>query len=164
MKKNREEIIAKLNDLSNGKKSQWLEDATWRKENRTWLKKSQTIALKILRQLRENKQVGTAPCTQVELANALGVKPQQVNKWVKGKENFTLDTISKIEKVLHIDLLRITKPQINISTHKSLIEHLIYATRIKSVYDMGTRKKKTKVIQLHKKSKTKSKSKIVKYA
>lgn len=35
----------------------------------------------------------------------MNVSPKQVNKWVKGKENFTLETLSRIEETLKITLL-----------------------------------------------------------
>lgn len=149
MEKNRKEIIAKLNELSNGNKSQWYEDATWRKENRAWLKKSQAIALKILRQIRENKQLGVSPCTQVELANALGVKPQQVNKWVKGKENFTLETIDKIEKALKVDLIHIVKPHANVSSGNKFTKTGMYG-RITQTIKRKRSKPQGKVVPFRK--------------
>lgn len=35
------------------------------------------------------------------------VKPQQVNKWVSGKEIFRLDTIIKLSEILEVDLISI---------------------------------------------------------
>lgn len=35
----------------------------------------------------------------------MDVKPQTVHKWVKGKENFTFETLTKIELALGISLL-----------------------------------------------------------
>ena len=81
------------------KNSTWLEDAKERQENKEWLKHSQKIAIKVLRTLRE-KQI-----KQTELATLLGVSPQQVNKIVKGRENLTLETISKLEQKLGISLI-----------------------------------------------------------
>lgn len=138
--------------LVSAKDSKVLEDIKWRKENRAWLQKSQQIALKILRKLRENKANQVAPSTQVELAELLGVAAQQVNKWVKGKENFTLDTISKLEEALSISLLNVEKPQNEIILHKSRIESFIYSRRVKSVFEKITNKKEAKVISLHQKS------------
>jgi transcriptional regulator with XRE-family HTH domain len=72
------------------------------------LKKSQAIALKILRHIRANG------ISQKDLAERLNVAPQQVNRWVKGGENFTLETISKIENALDIQLINIVDtPQNN---------------------------------------------------
>lgn len=81
--------------------SKWNAAAKQRKENRQWLNYSQEIALAVLEQL-DQKNI-----TQKALAERLSVSPQLVNKWMKGSENFTLETISKIEAVLEIRLLNI---------------------------------------------------------
>ena len=44
---------------------------------------------------------------QKTLAELLGVSAQQVSKILKGKENLTLDTISKLEKVLGISIIEV---------------------------------------------------------
>lgn len=80
----------------------WKKKAQWRRDNRNWLHRSQEIALSILRALEDQKM------QQKELAILLGVSPQQVSKWVKGKENFTLETISRIEDVLDINLIQLS--------------------------------------------------------
>jgi len=69
--------------------------------NEEWLDKSALIALKILRKLREIQ------LSQKELAEKIGVSPQYINKIVKGKENLSLETISKIENALCIKLIEI---------------------------------------------------------
>jgi transcriptional regulator with XRE-family HTH domain len=51
------------------------------------------------------KRLDEINMTQKELAFLLKVSPQQVSKWVKGNENLTLETISKLEVALNIDLL-----------------------------------------------------------
>lgn len=96
--------LDKLNKIASGK-SGWLEKAKKRQENKEWLKHSQKIAVKILRTLRENKTNKKGISKQTELASAVGVSPQQINKIVKGKENLTLETISKLEKALSISLI-----------------------------------------------------------
>lgn len=92
------EKLRNLNKLVEGK-SPWLEDAQERKSKAPWLKHSQKIALQVLTTLREKG------IKQVELASIMGVSPQQINKIVKGRENLTLETISKLEQVLEIQLL-----------------------------------------------------------
>lgn len=154
MEKNRKEVIAKLQELSKGKKSQWVEDAQFRVDNQEWLKKSQAIALIILRKLRANKLTETVPNTQVQLAELLGVQPQQVNKWVKGNENFTIETISKLEKALSIRLLGSLKHQPEIFAHKTLIARLNYLRSIKSDIKKSKDIKETKIIWLYEKSST----------
>jgi len=83
------------------KDSKWLEEATWRAENEAWLDISFSIALMIGRWLRANGM------TQKELAERLGYSPQYVSKILKGSENLTLETITKIEKVLGIKLIEV---------------------------------------------------------
>lgn len=83
------------------KDSKWLEQAKWRAENEAWLDISFSIALMIGRWLRANG------ITQKELAERLGYSPQYVSKILKGSENLTLETITKIEKVLGIKLIEV---------------------------------------------------------
>lgn len=123
MKKNKQEIIAKLNALSNGKKSQWVKDAERREQHSRKLRRSQLIAIKILSKLRSNKAVQIVPSTQAQLADLMGVTPQQVNKWVKGNGNYTFDTIDKIEEVLNIELIHVAEP-------KSIQESSTYSAEI----------------------------------
>lgn len=103
-------ILEKLDQIIASEPNKWLEEADYRFENKAWLQKSQAIALKILRTIRAKGM------TQKELAEKLNVSPQQVNKWVKGKENFTLETISKIENVLDIQLIKICDDSVVITT------------------------------------------------
>jgi ribosome-binding protein aMBF1 (putative translation factor) len=81
--------------------SRWKEMAAYKKENRSWLKKSVNIALRILDTLDEKGM------TQIELASKLNVSRQQVSKILKGQENLTLETISKLEDVLKVSLITI---------------------------------------------------------
>lgn len=81
--------------------SQWIDAARKRKENRQWLHYSQEIALVVLDQLDQQN------ITQKTLAERMRVSPQLVNKWLKGSENFTVETISKLEIALKINLIKI---------------------------------------------------------
>ena len=102
MSKTREEILAKLNTIAKPDDN-WLSEAKFRVENQEWLKHSQKIAFKILRTLRAQGK------TQEDLAESLNVSPQQVSKQVKGKENFTIETIAKIEADLSVQIFEISK-------------------------------------------------------
>lgn len=95
----RKERLENLKSEGVIKQSQWIDDAISRKESKGWIRTSQKIAFKILQTLKAKK------LKQKDLAELLDIKPQQVNKWVKGKENFTLETISRIENALSISLL-----------------------------------------------------------
>lgn len=91
--------------LISDKQSGWLEDALWREENQDWLKKSAMIAIRILREIRKQKPINGM--SQKKLADEMRVTPQYVNKIVKGQENLSLQTISKIENVLGIKITEI---------------------------------------------------------
>jgi len=90
--------VSKFQQLVSGEDVRWVEKAKWRKEHKDWLKKSALIALTILRKLRD---IGMS---QKDLAEQLNVSAQQVSKILKGRENLTLETISKLEGVLGIEL------------------------------------------------------------
>lgn len=94
-------VYEKMEALATKEVSGWLEDAQWRIENEGWLRHSQYIALTILRTLRAKK------ISQKELAERIGVSPQQVSKIVKGSENLTLETISKLEAALGVPLIEV---------------------------------------------------------
>ncbi len=88
-------------------------DATWqikaeqRQGNKKSLIFSAKIAFKILDKLRQNRLAGKQPSSQKALAELLGMKPQQVNKIVKGHENLTLETIVRLEEMLGIQLISV---------------------------------------------------------
>lgn len=89
----------KLAKLTTNEASGWKEKAEWRKQNRSWLKKSAHVALTVIGELRRRGM------TQKELAEKMGLSAQQVNKIVKGQENLTLETLDKLERALNIQLL-----------------------------------------------------------
>lgn len=130
---NHQEVLNKLSHLIDNKSSKWIDDVKFREDNKQWLKRSQAIALKILRAIRAEG------ITQKVLAERIGVSPQQVNKWVKGKENFTLETISKIEKALNIELIAINGSKRN--NNSITVRTQIY----KEVEEVEIKKKKAKV-------------------
>ena len=79
--------------------STWLEEAEWRRDNWSWLQHSQKIAVKVLLQM---KQQGL---TQKALAERMDCTQQYVSKILKGKENMSLDTLTKLEDALGISLI-----------------------------------------------------------
>ena len=81
-------------------KTDWREKAQWRRENRRWLRYSGFIALTVMHRLEELKM------SQKELSEKMNCSPQYVSKLLKGSENLTLDTISKLEECLELDLVR----------------------------------------------------------
>ena len=81
--------------------SKWKADAQWRRSNWPWLKHSYKIAIACRAKMRE------AGITQVVLADRMGCSQQYVSLILQGKENLTLETISRLETALSIDLLSI---------------------------------------------------------
>jgi ribosome-binding protein aMBF1 (putative translation factor) len=90
-----------IKDISVQSQENWMEDVAWRKANKDWLRKSAAIALRILDALDELNW------KKAKLAQEMGVSPQQVSKYVKGEENFKLETLCNLEKVLGIELVTI---------------------------------------------------------
>lgn len=93
-----EKVLEKLKNQSI-KDETWIKEAEWREKNEAWLDLSFAIAVNILRTLRNRNM------TQKDLAETLGLTPQYVNKIVKGSENLTLETITKIENALGVQLI-----------------------------------------------------------
>ena len=81
-------------------KTKWRENAQWRRENRRWLRYSGFIALTVMNRL---DQIGLS---QKELAERMHCSPQYISKLLKGSENLTLETISKLEECLDLDLVK----------------------------------------------------------
>ena len=90
-----------LDSLVSSTPSKWREEAEWRRANRQWLRKSQEIAMTILECMASKKM------TQKQLSEKMGVSAQYVSRILKGSENLSLETISKIENVLETEILTI---------------------------------------------------------
>ncbi|MEC4054125.1 helix-turn-helix transcriptional regulator [Myroides odoratimimus] len=94
---NKEKFIA----LVSPEETKTVERAKVRIAKRELHKVSQKIALHILNQL------SVLGWKQKDLAEKMAVTPQQVSKWVKGNENFTIDTLIKLSEVLGFNLFEI---------------------------------------------------------
>ena len=81
-------------------KTDWKSQAMWRRENRRWLRYSGFIALRVQDRLEE------LSLSQKELAAKMQCTPQYVSRLLKGSENMTLETISKLEDCLSMDLIQ----------------------------------------------------------
>lgn len=77
----------------------WREEAEYRRRNARWLLYSAMIALRVKARMEE---IGM---TQVMLAEKLGCTQQHVSMLLKGKNNLTLETISKFEEALDFDII-----------------------------------------------------------
>lgn len=91
----------KFLNLVSKEETKTLERAKARIARRSYTRYSKKIALSILIRLDELQW------KQKDLAEKMEVSPQQVNKWVKGNENFTLDTLAKLNQVLDVELISV---------------------------------------------------------
>lgn len=89
---------------STSSSSDWRKEAAKRAANSKSRKNSRLVALRILQVLKDRN------ISQTELAEMLSVSRQHVSKIVKGQENFTFETIEKIEKALGIKLITVYGP------------------------------------------------------
>ena len=94
------DVIARLKENQSPTPSKWRERAEWRQQNKSWLRHSQRIAVKMLEKMDE------LGLTQKQLAELMGCSQQYVSKVLKGQENLSLETMSKIEDCLHISSLQ----------------------------------------------------------
>lgn len=87
---NKEKFLA----LVSKEETKTVESANARLAQKNYTKLSHKIAIAILAQL------DVLGWKQITLATKMNVSPQQVNKWVKGNENFTLETLVKLGEIL----------------------------------------------------------------
>jgi DNA-binding XRE family transcriptional regulator len=95
--------------LVSDKPSDLISKLEWRQANQFWLDRSAAVAVKILSKLRFNRNANIKPGTQKELADLMNVSPQHINKIVRGEENLTIETITKIELTLKITIFEDSK-------------------------------------------------------
>lgn len=94
------ESVARLKKYQSDTSSTWRDRAEWRQQNKSWLRHSQHIAMLMLDKMEEMHM------TQRQLAERMGCTQQYVSKVLKGQENLSLETITKIEDCLGISILQ----------------------------------------------------------
>lgn len=92
-------IEEKLREHAPETPSKWREKAEWRQKNKSWLRYSQHIAIKMLEKMNE------LGLTQKALAERMDCSQQYISKVLRGHENLSIETICKIEDALDIELL-----------------------------------------------------------
>lgn len=97
------ESAKRLKEISTKISDKDRKTSEFRKKNRKWLKKSSQIALSIMHQIDERG------ITKTELASMIGVSPSYIGKLLRGNENLTLETITKLEEVLEVELVIINR-------------------------------------------------------
>ena len=111
-----ENFDKKLDAVLSKEKSNWKDKAEWRLKNKSWLKHSRKIAIRLNSILHERGM------TKKQLAELMNVSPPQVTKIMKGRENLTLETIDKLERALGVNLIF----QENKSKEKTVIIKVSY--------------------------------------
>ena len=84
-----------------GERSTFVDDAKWRRDNASWLKRSRRVAYAIMDYMQENQ------FSRNDIAEKLGVSPQYISKILSGKANFSFKTISEIEEGLGIEVFQV---------------------------------------------------------
>lgn len=74
--------------------SKWREEAEWRRENKTWLIYSKRIAVMLLSYMKREH------LTQSAMAERMVCTQQYVSKILKGTENLSLETLTKLEQAM----------------------------------------------------------------
>ena len=92
-------IEEKLREHAPETPSKWREKAEWKQNNKSWLRYSQFIAIKMLEKMNE------LGLTQKALAERMDCSQQYISKVLRGQENLSIETICKIEDALNIELL-----------------------------------------------------------
>ena len=92
-------IEEKLRKHAPATPSRWREKAEWRNQNKSWLRFSQLVAIQML------EKMDAEGLTQKVHAERLGCSQQNESKILKGQENLSIETISKIEAALSLELL-----------------------------------------------------------
>ena len=88
-----------LNKYKSKTPSTWREEAEARRANSRWLRYSMTISLLVKQRMSE---IGM---TQLSLAQKMGCTQQHISMLLKGNANLTLETISKLEDALDLDII-----------------------------------------------------------
>lgn len=88
-----------LESHQNKTQSKWREEAEWRRANVDWLRHSQRIAVLVLLKMKEEH------LTQKMLAERMNCSQQYISKILKGTENLSLETMTKLENALGIIIL-----------------------------------------------------------
>jgi ribosome-binding protein aMBF1 (putative translation factor) len=83
-----------------GERSTFVDDAKWRRDNASWLKRSRRVAYAIMDYMQENQ------FSRNDIAEKLGVSPQYVSKILSGKANLSFETIFEIEEGLGIEVFQ----------------------------------------------------------
>ena len=89
-------IAQRLEEHASPTPSKWRELFYFLETNKSWLRHSQNIAMLMLDRMEE------LGMSQKQLAEKMNCSPQYISKVLRGRENLSLETLTKIENALEI--------------------------------------------------------------
>ena len=89
----------RLSAYASATPSKWRKKAEARLANKEWLRYSQNIAMMMFDKMDE------LGLTQKAVAERMGCSQQYISRVLKGTENLSIETISKIESALELQIL-----------------------------------------------------------
>lgn len=92
-------VAERLEDHASQTPSKWRELFEFLDTNKSWLRHSQKIAMLMLDRME------ALGMTQKQLAERMSCSPQYISKVLRGRENLSLETLTKIENALDISLI-----------------------------------------------------------
>lgn len=95
-----DKTLDKLRQHQSATPSRWREEAEKRRRNKEWLRYSQYIAMRMLDKMEADG------ITQKQLAERMECSQQYISKILKGTENLSLETLTKIECALGITVIQ----------------------------------------------------------
>lgn len=93
------EIDKILESFQSDTPSNWKFHATWRRENKYWLKYSQKISILLLDFMEENN------ISKNEIQKILNVSADDLKKVLCGKYDYPISTLIKLSKLMNVKFL-----------------------------------------------------------
>ena len=93
-------IAQRLEEHASPTPSKWRELFDFLETNKSWLRHSQNIAMLMLDRMEE------LGMSQKQLAEKMNCSPQYISKVLRGRENLSLETLTKIENALEISIIK----------------------------------------------------------
>ena len=93
-------IAQRLEEHASPTPSNWRELFDFLETNKSWLRHSQNIAMLMLDRMEE------LGMSQKQLAEKMNCSPQYISKVLRGRENLSLETLTKIENALEISIIK----------------------------------------------------------
>ncbi|HLV41162.1 MAG TPA: helix-turn-helix transcriptional regulator [Brumimicrobium sp.] len=85
--------------------------------------------------IRVNELLEKKGWTQKKLAESMGKKPSEINKWLKGEHNFTLRSLSKLEVELGESIFNVVNTITNHSIDSGNVKMTIHRNFTKPTID-----------------------------